>query len=292
MRNREFFNAQWETLTISDNFVFSKTMELAPDLCRELLELILHLKIKSISWIEREKTLEERSDSKGIRLDVYVEEKGQRRSFNIEMQISNTRNLAKRMRYYQGMIDLDKLKRGQKYDELGASYIIFICLFDFFGKGRRVYTFCETCVEDSTLQLNDGTAKIFLNTKGTSGDVRGDLKAFLNYVEYGEVSGTFVEKLNTAVDKVKCNLETRVEYVNWQMAIEERVEERAKELAEERAKERVLEERQKALKERLATIKNFFALGTPIKLIAKATNLTEDEVSKILADDIPKNLEV
>lgn len=273
MRNREFFYAQWETLTISDNFVFSKTMELAPDLCRELLELILHLKIKSISWIEREKTLEERSDSKGIRLDVYVEEKGRRRSFNIEMQISNTRNLAKRMRYYQGMIDLDKLKRSQKYDELGASYIIFICLFDFFGKGRRIYTFRETCVEDSTLQLNDGTAKIFLNTKGTSDDVRDDLKAFLNYVECGEVEGTFVEKLNAAVDKVKCNLETRVEYVNWQMAMDD---------AREDARE----------EERSELIKKFFALGTPIKIIAKATGLTEQEVSKILADDTPKNLEV
>ncbi|MBR1647440.1 MAG: hypothetical protein IJ685_11790 [Selenomonadaceae bacterium] len=39
-------------------------------------------------------------------------------------------------------------------------------------------------------------------------------------------------------------------------------------------------------------IKNFFANGTPIKIISKATHLTEEEVSKILADNIPKNLEV
>ena len=275
MRNREFFNAQWETLTIRDNFVFSKTMELAPDLCRELLELILHLKIKSISWIEREKTLEERSDSKGIRLDVYVEEKGRRRSFNIEMQISNTRNLAKRIRYYQSMIDLDSLKRGQNFDKLGESYIIFICLFDFFGKGRHMYTFRETCEEDSSLKLNDGTTKIFLNTKGIFDDAGEDFKAFLDFVEYGKISGEFVKKLAAAVNRVKLSLETRLEYVKLQLFLEEA---RAEALNEGRAEERI------------ALIKNLFAVGTPIKFILQATGLTEEEISKILADDISKNL--
>ncbi len=39
-------------------------------------------------------------------------------------------------------------------------------------------------------------------------------------------------------------------------------------------------------------IKNLLAVGTPIKFILQATGLTEEEISKILADDMPKNLEV
>lgn len=271
MIDKKIIDAKWETLTIRDNFIFSKTMEFAPDLCRQLLEMILHVKIKSLSWIEREKTLEERSDSRGIRLDVYVEEKDRNRVFNVEMQISNTHNLAKRIRYYQGMIDLDNLKRGQNFDALGESYIIFICPFDYFGKGRHMYTFRETCEEDSTLKLGDGTAKIFLNTKGISDDMRGDMDFFLYYIETGIVLGKFVAELDAVVQKVKLSLETRLEYMTFELAMQER---------EEKAR----------LKARLETqiemIKNFFAIGTSIKSISKATGLTEEEISKILADEM------
>ena len=74
-------------------------------------EKILHIKITKIYYPEREKVLESRLDSKGVRLDVYVEYKFYNRSFYVEMQISNSDNLAKRMRYYQGLIDMDKLKK-------------------------------------------------------------------------------------------------------------------------------------------------------------------------------------
>ncbi|MBR1647439.1 MAG: Rpn family recombination-promoting nuclease/putative transposase [Selenomonadaceae bacterium] len=269
--NQKLLDAKWESLTIRDNFIFSKTMESEPDLCRYLLELILRVKISKLSWIEREKTLEERTDSRGIRLDVYVEEKDRNRVFNVEMQIANTHNLAKRIRYYQSMIDLDSLKRGQNFDKLGESYIIFICLFDVFGKGRHMYTFRETCEEDSTLKLGDGTAKIFLNTKGIFDDAGGDFKAFLDFVECGTISGEFVKKLAAAVNRVKLSLETRLEYMTFELAMEQR-----------------------AFEKQIELIKNLLAVGTPIKFILQATGLTEEEISKILADDTPndsKNLE-
>jgi len=277
--------ARWERLTIRDNYLFSKTMEFAPDLCRRLLEMILRVKITGLSWLEREKSLEERSDARGIRLDVYVEEQGRNRVFDVEMQMSNKRNLAKRIRYYQGMIDLDRLKRGQDFDTLGESYIIFICPFDFFGKGRHLYTFRETCDQDATLKLNDGTAKVFLNTKGILDDIHGDLKAFSDYVECGKVSGEFVTTLDSAVNKVKFSMETRLEYVNWQLFLEEaRADAREEGREEGRAEGRT--------ETRIALIKNLFAVGTPINFILQATGLTEAEVSKILADDAPTDSEV
>ena len=64
---------QWQSLTIQNNFIFGKTFETYPDLCRRLLQLILNFHIKHISYPEREKVIEVRSDSKGIRLDVYVQ---------------------------------------------------------------------------------------------------------------------------------------------------------------------------------------------------------------------------
>lgn len=53
----------------------------------------------------------------------------------------DTGELPKRVRYYQGMCDLDVLAKGVSYDELQEQYILFICPDDIFGKGLPVYKF-------------------------------------------------------------------------------------------------------------------------------------------------------
>ena len=138
-----------------------------------------------------------------VRLDVYVEDKFFNRSFDVEMQISNSDNLAKRMRYYQGLIDMDKLNRGEHSGALGETFIIFICPFDRFNEGRHIYTFKETCAENPNIKLDDGATKIFLSTKGTLDDVDKDIKSFLDYVESGIVKGKFVEEINDAFVDIK-----------------------------------------------------------------------------------------
>ena len=209
---------QWQDATIQNNFIFGKTLETNPDLCRRLLELILNVKIKEISYPEREKTINLRSDSKGIRLDVYVEEKSTNRSFDIEMQVSNNDNLAKRMRYYQELIDGDKLKPGQHYSALGESIIIFICPFRF-KYNRHFYSFRERCDQELDFILESGVTKIFLSTKGTVDDVSPDIKAFLDYVDNGIVSGDFVKELDNAVQLVKSNRKAMKEFMTYEMAL-------------------------------------------------------------------------
>ena len=208
----------WNSATIKDNFIFGKTMEMNPDLCRQLLEKILKIKIRSIQYPEREKVIEQRTDSKGIRVDVYVQD-NKNRSYDIEMQVADSDNISKRMRYYQGLIDLDKLKHGQHYSSLGESYIIFICPFDKFSQGRHLYTFRERCDEDNALSLNDGTVKIFLSTKGNLDDVSEEVKAFLDYVDSGIIKGKFIKQLDDAVKAVKPNEKVRLEYMTFEMAL-------------------------------------------------------------------------
>ena len=217
MTNKQI-SKQWRDATIQNNFVFGKTLETNPELCRRLLELILNVKISEINYPEREKTINLRSDSKGIRLDVYVEEKGSNRSFDIEMQVSNSDNLAKRMRYYQELIDGDKLKPGQHYSALGESIIIFICPFRF-KYNRHFYSFHERCDQELDFILESGVTKIFLSTKGTIDDVTHDLKAFLDYVDKGNVSGDFVKELDDAVQLVKSNRKAMKEFMTYEMAL-------------------------------------------------------------------------
>ena len=75
---------KWLNSTFQDNFIFSKTLELFPDICKQLIEIILNIRVKEISYPEREKVIENRTDSKGIRLDVYVHD-DQNRFFDLEM---------------------------------------------------------------------------------------------------------------------------------------------------------------------------------------------------------------
>lgn len=269
---------RWFDATIRDNFVFSKTMEMYSDLCRQLLELILNIKIRGINYPEREKTVEACIDGKGIRLDVYVEDKIAQRSFDVEMQLTDSVNLAKRMRYYQGLIDIDKLKRGQHYSVLGESFIIFVCTFDRFKQGRYIYTFQERCTENPNLLLNDGATKVLLNTKGTVGDIPPDLKAFLNYVDCGIVSGKFVEELDAAVKSVKTNEKVRHDFMTLQMALlEERLEGELQ--GEERGRAQGIELGRNAEREAVAI--KMLRRGRPFEEIHEDTGLPLQRIEEL-----------
>ncbi len=212
----ENIQTNWEELRISNDFIFGKVMQDA-ELCKELLQRILpDLEIDHIEYPELQKTMKEDFDAKGIRLDVYVND-GKGTVYDIEMQAVTSKHLPRRARYYQSMIDLQLVDKGQDYDTLNNSYIIFICLSDLFGKNRRMYTFENVCREDSEVMLNDGAKKVFLNAEGRSGTVSGELKAFLEYVAGRPSEDAFVKKLNEAVEKAKKNREWRHEYMTLLM---------------------------------------------------------------------------
>ena len=138
---------------------------------------------------------------------------------------TTARNLPKRMRYYQGMIDLNILEKGDDYNHLKKSYVIFICTFDPFGLGRHIYTFENRCSEDTALTLNDGTVKIILNTKGTLDDVSPEMKRLLDYVDGKGVSDTFTRDLEEAVQSARQNEKWRLDYMTLQQEYRERFQE-------------------------------------------------------------------
>ena len=280
MNHNFILEQRWQKATLRDNFIFGKTFETYPNLCKKLIELILNIKISKISFPEREKVLEARSDSKGIRLDVYVEDPTSQRSFDIEMQITDSDNLGKRMRYYQGLIDLDKLKRGQHYSALGEVFIIFICPFKCFRDERHIHTFQNFCVENPNLPLDDGATKIFLSTKGTLNDVGLEVQNFLNYIDNGVVAGSFVSELHNAVQSVKSNQKVRLDYMTYEMALLE-----SKLQGEAAGFERG---RKEARAETMfEMVKNLLAAGTPVEFIIKATGWSKDQILNLQPDSTP-----
>lgn len=141
--------------------------------------------------------------------------------FDCEMQATKNGNLAKRSRYYQGMIDLNLIERGADYRKLKKSYVIFICPFDFFGEGLHKYTFENLCKERPQLGLGDEATKIFLCAGGDADDVSEEMKDFLEWLTGKEGKSILVQNLENAVKAVKNKEEWRLEYMTLLMRDQE-----------------------------------------------------------------------
>lgn len=186
-------------------------------------KILPDLKIDHVEYPEAQKGIRPDVDAKSVRLDVYVKD-GEGTVYDIEMQAVDTRELPKRSRYYQSMLDLQLIDKGQTYKKLKPSYVIFICPFDLFDRGRHIYTFENICKEDSSIFLKDEAVKIFLNAGGTQDDVSKELKAFLDYVAGVESEDDFVQRVARAVQEAKKNREWRHEYMTLQMRDQENIE--------------------------------------------------------------------
>ena len=202
---------QLEELTIVDDFMFGAVMK-NPKRCKPLLEYILGVKIKKIEYPELQKTIDKQYKSKSVRLDVYVED-DKHTVYNIEIQTTRKKNLPKRLRYYQGIIDLNIIDKGEDYTSLKKSFVIFICTYDPFGAGRYIYTFRNRCDEDDTIFLGDEATKIVLNAKGTKGDISKELKDTLDFIAGKAPQSEYAKDLQAAVEEVKQSKEWRREYM-------------------------------------------------------------------------------
>ena len=191
----------YKELSFTDDFLFCNIMQNNPDICKELVELLLGRKVGKVAYSETQKSIDLALEHKGVRLDVYFED-DLSTAYNIEMQTSNTGNLPKRSRYYQGTVDLNMISSGAGYDELKTSYIIFINTFDLFGKGFPKYTFENICQESSDLHLDDGAVKVFINAKSTIPGMSPELQGFLRYLCGGNPDTPLTDRIQNEVVKI------------------------------------------------------------------------------------------
>lgn len=260
----------WNSLGISHDFIFGKVMT-DPVLCMELLQKILpELNISSIQYPELQKSIHLDKDARSIRLDVYVI--GDNSTvYNIEMQTVDTKELPKRTRYYQSVIDLQLIDKGEPYTKLNNSYIIFICPFDLFGKNRYIYTFESICIEDKYIHLHDGTTRIFLNADGNTGKISEGLKTFLDLMAGKPVSDPFGKKLEDAVKEAKKNREWRHEYMTLLMRDMENIE-KGMEKGIEKGIEKGMEQ------ERRKIIMKMLSQEFPVEQIMAVCDASRDEI--------------
>ncbi len=224
----------YSELGFTNDFMFAKVMR-NRKLCKQLLEVILNVKIERIDYPEEQKTIDYSVDARSVRLDVYIKD-DEHTVYNVEMQTTNPKNLPKRSRYYQGMIDLNLIQKGDDFNQLNKSYVIFICTEDIFGRGRHIYTFENLCIQDTELRLNDETVKVFLNPMSDMDDVDKELKNFLLYVANGKPVDDFTRELEREVEDARKNKGWEEEYMTLRMIEREKfIEGRAEGRVEGRA---------------------------------------------------------
>ena len=217
-REDKSVSKKYEELGITDAFIFAKVMS-NKEICKPVLEQILNIKIRDIEYLDYEETIQIAPGSKSIRLDIYVEDDNNT-VFNLEMQTTNYEELPKRSRYYQDIIDLKLIEKGQAYDILKTSYVIFICTFDFFEKNRSIYEFENICVDDSEIKFNDGTHKIFLNTKGNRDGISEELQMLLDYFDGREPESQLAKDIDRKVFEARNNKQWRREHMSYQMELD------------------------------------------------------------------------
>ena len=261
--------SKWESLSLSDDFIFQKVM-LKESLCKKILSEILGVEVTKIKYTEYEKTITIRSDAKSIRLDVYI--RGEDSIYSIEMQKINRDDLKKRSRYYHDLIDLDLLESGCRYKNLNNAFVIFICDFDLFGKGQYRYTFTSMCEEVKNLPLNEGRTTIFMNANGYCGNVSEDCKLFLQAVKSEFTDEPFSAILKSEVERVKSSVEWRTEYMRLSEWIEDEIE-----MGIEEGRQEGLQEGRKEGELRAIT-------SLVCKKLAKGQ--TYEQIAEILEEDI------
>ena len=208
---------RWENLTLANDFLFGKVMS-DPELCAEMIKRILpDMDIGRVEFTQLQKAEKPSLDTRGVRFDVFAKFDN-RKIFDCEVQTSNKKDLPRRTRAYHIVIGLEALesetlKKSGSYKELPDAFVIFICTFDPFGKGRHIYTFRNVCQEDDRLKLNDGAFTIFLNARGKADDISTELKAFLDFMLGKTSSDPFVKKLEERLNEAKQNAEWRRDYM-------------------------------------------------------------------------------
>ncbi len=210
----------YSQLSFTDDFMFCKILTNNNKLCKELLELILNIKIKKIEYSQDQKTMDVKYNAKGIRLDVYAEDEANT-IYDLEMQTTEQKDLPKRMRYYQGMIDLNLIEKGKKYRELKKSYVVFICLSDPFGLNEAIYSFSNVCTEHGNILLGDESYKVVINASGKRDGLSEQMKEFLDYLQYRKVGSSISREIENEVETAIEHKKWEVEYMTMAMKLRE-----------------------------------------------------------------------
>ena len=130
----------------------------------ECIELVLRivLDMPDLNVLDvRTQVFVENLLNRSVRLDVLATDSAGRK-FNIEIQRADKGAGRKRARYNSSMMDANLLKKGEDFDNLPETYVVFITENDVMGKEKPLYRI-ERCILETGERFEDGTHILYVN---------------------------------------------------------------------------------------------------------------------------------
>ena len=130
----------------------------------ECIELVLRivLDMSDLNVLDvRTQVFVENLLNRSVRLDVLATDSAGRK-FNIEIQRADKGAGRKRARYNSSMMDANLLKKGEDFNNLPETYVVFITENDVMGKGIPLYQI-ERSILETGERFEDGTHILYVN---------------------------------------------------------------------------------------------------------------------------------
>ena len=227
----------------------------------ECIELVLRivLDMSDLNVLDvRTQVFVENLLNRSVRLDVLATDRAGRK-FNIEIQRADKGAGRKRARYNSSMMDANLLKKGEDFNNLPETYVVFITENDVMGKGIPLYQI-ERSILETGERFEDGTHILYVNGAYRDESPIGKLMHDFSCTDPSEMY------YDVLADRVKFFKESKEGIAVMCKAMEDM--------------------RNQTLKEGMINVaKRMLADGTlTLEKIAEYTGLPLDEVKKLKAD--------
>ena len=152
--------ARLRQLRLIDDDFFSKCFDNDTACVQLILQIVLDKPDLNVVDV-RTQVFVENLLNRSVRLDVLATD-SEGRKFNIEIQRSDKGAGRKRARYNSSMMDVNLLEKGNDFEALPETYVIFITENDVIGLGEAIYEI-ERCFVKSGKRFGDGSHILYVN---------------------------------------------------------------------------------------------------------------------------------
>ena len=185
------------------------------------------------------------------------------RQMDVEIQQANEGASPKRARYHSGLMDMNTLNPGQDFDELPENYVIYITRDDTLGYGLPIYHIDRT-IKEVRENFMDEAHIIYVNAKRQDDTELGRLIHDLHCKNAGDM---YSWVLADRVYEFMCQEMEQIYSEGIENGIERGIE-------------------QGELKKARETVRSLAEMGLPVEKIAKAVNLSVQEVQKWIDESV------
>ena len=199
-----------------------------------------------------------------MKLDIRAED-AEGRIIDIEIQRADRGTGVRRARFHSSMIDRTLLEKGDDFEQLPDSYIIFITENDKFHKGLPLYHIERKITELDDIPFDDGTHIIYVN--GAFRDVSHPIGRLMHDFNCSNPNDMYYPEL---AEKARYFKETEKGLTNMGDVFEKFVAKREKEAVEKAAQEKNIE-----------FAKGLLADGMSIEFTVRHSKLSEAEVREL-----------